>query len=158
MGQTALHLIAHSAVPTLGTVPVNDANGNPNWLKPGDALSASSERFYLSADPSLRIKEAKWLLVWNPNCGNVYNAVRLVKADNGPQNEASIASISAVNKSSPITGEVDVTAALNAILDELQSGSVPQPYKQIIMETRGSTVSKIYKSVIYIVWDVTPVL
>lgn len=122
--------------------PLNGTTGN-NWLYPGNALSASSRRIY----PSTRkLFSAQWVLVWNPNAGDSYNACRLITADDGPSNEAQIAFLSFKDKLAPVVQGYDVKNALNAILSGTSS-------KQVLFQTSGQTQSKIYSSHIDLVWE-----
>ena len=138
--QAELTFYRDPAVPLLGTTPSSP------WKYPGNALTASSNRIYAQA---ARLQKAAWYLVWTPNAGATYNAARLVKADNGPTNLEQIAFINRNNTNTPVVDSVDMTAALNAILDSLMPGES----KQILMQTCGDAASAIYRSTIDLVWE-----
>jgi hypothetical protein len=134
--QSELTFYRNPSSPILGTVP------STPFKMPGAALSASSIRIYPSTRPLLL---ATWVLVWDPNAGAAFNAVRLVSADDGPTNLQQIAFLNKNQSSSPIVQAADITTAIQSIM----SGQVS---KQILMQTAGDSQSKIYRSTIDLVW------
>ncbi len=115
------------------------------WNYPGNALSASSFRWFQLADPT-KLEWARWTLVWNPNSprSGVYVGARLVLADDGPANLQQIAVIVRNSGSNPCVDAFDVTDALRA-----------SPNKQIIQQTQGDSIASgpfIYASSIDLRW------
>lgn len=122
-----------------------------NWAWPGQALTAST--FVLRADKGLsRVAHARWVLVWNPCTSQPESptGVRLVSADLGPSNIAEICRITSPADSphnAPKVDAVDVTAALNAIIE---AGAL----KTIGQQTFGNGANGclIYASWLELVW------
>lgn len=117
-----------------------------SYAFPGTALTASSWR--LRGDLVNRpILHAQWMLVWNPNTVSGYTGVRLIKSDNGPSNMVEIARLTNNNYTSPRVDSVNITAALQDIVNNGQ-------YKQILQQTAGNGTdgAMIYASWIEIIW------
>ncbi len=146
-----------TAVPVVTTIPLQttmDFYRNPmypglscitsaTWGFPGSALTASTRRFYGDKMHGRQVDMALWLVAWTPNTGG---GLRLVKFDNGPMNIEEIARIEA-SGATPVTGGVDITAALQSILDAGQ-------FKQLGQQTHGngSSACTVYASWIEIIW------
>lgn len=127
--------------------PLDGTTPSSLWKCPGNALSASSAR--LIAEYPMKIVYARWVLVWNPQAGVTYNAVRLVTADNGPTNLAQIAFLNRNNTSTPVVDAFDLTATLQDIFASGVS-------KQLLQQTCGDSASKIYGSWIECVYEIDP--
>lgn len=138
--QTELTFYRDPANPLFGTTP------SATWQFPGSALSASSVRIHPS---DFRVKSATWVVVWNPNAGATFNAIRLVTADDGPVNLQQIAFINRNQAQTPVVQAVDITDAIRAITEG-------QASRQVLMQTCGDTPSRIFRSTIDVVWQAPP--
>lgn len=129
------------------STPIYGTTNGAAFAFPGNALTASSFRF--RGDLGFRpILSAKWIIVWNPNTTSGYTAVRLVKGDDGPANLVELARVQHNYYTSPKVDAVDITAALQGIVNN-------QQYKQILQQTAGNGAygALIYASWIEIVWE-----
>lgn len=83
------------------------------WLT---ALTANTQRFDpLVVAPSALLQA--WVsFIWTPKA--VGSAIRLVSFDGGPANIAQIAEITGLTNTSPINSVVNVTTAIQALIDD----------------------------------------
>ena len=126
-------------------IPLQGTVAGCCWAYPGNALTASSIKFYGSAvDP---VRYARWVVVWNPSTSESPTGIRLVVADDGPTILYSFAEQRQAHTKTPVVSGVDVTEELNEIIE---SGLDIQ----LIQQTFGNGVSGplIYASWIEVVY------
>lgn len=134
------------------SVGLPGAVSGAEWAWPGQALTAST--VVLRADKELsRVKHARWVLAWNPRTSQPESptGVRLVSADLGPVNIAEICRITSPTDAaynSPKVDAVDVTDALNAIID---AGLLKTLGQQTF--GNGQNGCLIYASWLEVVWE-----
>lgn len=130
-------------------IPIIGTTDGSLWTFPGNALSASVIPLWPNYIGGTKIKYARWVLVWNPNTDVVSTKVRLIKADSGITNVEEIAQISRSNYHNPTVNGVDITIALQSILDSGLS------WKQLGQQTigNGKNGCLIYASWIEIIWE-----
>lgn len=135
--------------------PLTGSTSGATWAWIGAALSAST--MVLRADQGLpRVKFARWVAVWNPRVSDPASptSIRLISADFGPANIQQIGQVlspaGAVSQA-PRVDAVDVTSALNQIID---AGQVKTLGQQTF--GNGANGCLIYASWIEVVWESAP--
>ncbi|WP_197427421.1 hypothetical protein [Bradyrhizobium retamae] len=142
--QSWLTIIRHSATSANGT-------SSGAWAFPGSALSASAVQFNGSTITGCRLYSARWVVAWNPNATTASpNGVALAKADSGPTNVVHLTSFTRASTTTPVVDAVDVTAALQLLLDTATTKFICH---QVV--GNGTTGPMIYSSEVELIWEFT---
>ena len=124
------------------------STGSSEYIYPGSAASASVQVIHAELLQGREILFARWVLVWNPNTAGAATGARLITFTGEDPTQVEIARIEVASYQSPRVNDVDLTTAIQAILD---GGVLTFVGHQTI--GNGSNAALIYGSWIEIVWQ-----